>query len=144
MQTLKKILCPVDFSETSLTAARHAAELARAAGATLVLVHAMDQGSYFVEASGHSYRLMWEDYERAVRERLASLADRLDAGSAIESHVLVGRPQDVISRETEETQPDLVVMGTHGRSALGKLLLGSVAERVVSTSRVPVLTVRAA
>lgn len=142
MTTIKKILCPVDFSEVSLNAARKAAELARQTEASLLLLHVIDQPSYFLEASGQSGPYMWEDYERTARERLTSLAGRLGDAPSTEVRVVLGRPPEAIARESQSTESDLVVMGTHGRTGAAHLVLGSVAERVARISPVPVMTVR--
>jgi nucleotide-binding universal stress UspA family protein len=139
---ITRILCPVDFSETSLAAAGRAGELARAAGAALVLLHVIDQGHYFLEARAHHNQLEWEDYERAAHQRLSALAAQLGHPDA-ETHVVLGRPRDVICSETGRDRADLIVMGTHGRSVFGKLFMGSVTESVVRSAHVPVMTVRA-
>jgi universal stress protein A len=143
MATIKKIMCPVDFSETSLNAARKAADLARQIDASLLLLHVIDQPSYFLEASGQSSPYLWEDYEQKAQERLQSLAGRLaDSAPATEVRVAQGRAPEVIARESQSLRADLVVMGTHGRTGAAHFVLGSVAERVARISPVPVMTVR--
>jgi len=71
---------------------------------------------------------------------LEELASR-KSGVKLETHLLEGIPYKEVVRMTEELDADLVVMGTHGRTGLKHLLLGSVAERVVRSSKVPVITV---
>jgi universal stress protein A len=145
MKTIKKILCPVDFSEACGPAVQKARALALQLHASLRLVHAISQGDYFVEAYGSSHPGLFEEYERHARAKLEALAKSLAThGLTLETHVLLGRPHDVIVEDAKGARADLIVMATHGRSGLEHLILGSVAERVVRTSPVPVMTVHTA
>ena len=85
-----------------------------------------------------------KDYAIASAEaHLQDLAQRLGKeGLAVTTFVRVGNPVEEINRLAEDEHADLVIMGTHGRTGLQHLLVGSVAERVVRSSKVPVLTVR--
>ncbi len=133
----------VDFSAASLGAARLARQLA-SKGSTLRLVHVIDSAVFH---RGPTYgdpavaERFFRDLGRAAQGELDALAEEPRvSGLAIETVIRIGRPADQILAATEEA--DLVLMGTHGRGALGRVFLGSVAEEVVRRSAVPVLVVR--
>ncbi len=142
---IKKILSPVDFSEASAGAARKAEELARSTGAELVLLHVLNEPA-FALAEGNAYAppTLLDDYEAAMRDKLSQFRESF-AGSSVrvESKIMRGVPHEAIVHLAEKEHADLIVMSTHGRTGLSHLLLGSVAERVVRTAKMPVLTVRA-
>ncbi|MBI3866737.1 MAG: universal stress protein [Planctomycetia bacterium] len=134
MDPIHRILCPVDFSEVSSQALAYAERLAAATGAELILVHAFD-----IPAS-----LTYADIENPsdpnVRKQFEALSLTLPPAKA--TRVLhAGPPGEVICWLAENRACDLIVMGTHGRSGLMHLLLGSVAEHVVRHARCPVVTV---
>ncbi len=137
------ILLPTDFSEPSLAATNYAVELARTFDATLHLLHVIEDPVVYLPMF-ESYPLpSREEFEQYAQTRLENwvLADDAETIRQ-EFHWVHGRPAIEILRFAETTQPDLIVIGTHGRGAAAHLLLGSVAERVVRKSPVPVLTVR--
>jgi nucleotide-binding universal stress UspA family protein len=140
------ILCPVDFSEISAHALRTASLLAACGNATLVAAYAnwFEAPPYFTEA-----RI--EGLEREIRESVQaaqqSLADFVkdvlgERAAWVETRVVDGLPADGVRAAAERVHADLIVMGTHGRGGLNRWMLGSVAERVVRESSIPVLTVR--
>lgn len=134
MQPIQRILCPVDFSPVSAKALAYAERLAAGSRAELVLLHAFD-----VPAS-HTYADIQNPSDPAVRQQLEGLPLSLAATKPV--RVLhAGPPGEVICWLAEQSACDLVVMGTHGRTGLKHLLLGSVAEYVVRHARCPVLTV---
>ncbi len=145
MASIKRIMSPVDFSDTSAAAARKAEELARDTKAELVLVHVLSEPAFsLAEGSGYAPPSIVEEYEAAMKLKLKGVAESLsDAGVAVSSKVVRGTPHEAICAAAEKDQIDLIVMGTHGRTGMSHLLLGSVAERVVRTSKIPVMTVRA-
>lgn len=138
-----RILVPTDGSDGSVAAIDHAIELATAHDATL-------RGLYVVNEStlaSTSVEVAWEGLHRHLYEEgervLGDLVDRVErAGVPVETELVDGRPSEAIVAQADESGCDLIVMGTHGRVGLNRLLLGSVTERVVRTARVPVLTVR--
>jgi universal stress protein A len=134
-QPIQRILCPVDFSEASAAALAYAERLTRSTGAELVLVHAFD-----IPAS-----LTYADVENpadpAVRKQLEELpVSFTDVKTVRVLHA--GPPGEVICWLAQHRACDLIVMGTHGRTGLKHLLLGSVAEYVMRHARCPVVTVR--
>lgn len=146
MSTFERVLVPVDFSAATPGVVRCATELAKRYGASLVLLHvhvaATDEGLEVpVRFGGDSF-----DASRADRElALSALAsDARGAGAAVtEALIVSGEPSREIVARARAHRCDLVVMGTHGRTGLSRLLMGSVAEAVVRHAPCSVLTVRA-
>jgi nucleotide-binding universal stress UspA family protein len=142
MLAIDRILCPVDFSEPSARALEYALALAERLGAQVDVVHVFQFPTFAVEDLALPLYLQ-ENLSQRLRERLDQLVTvKAGEGSKATAHVLEGVPYLEIM-EAAKGQ-DLIVMGTHGRSGLSHLLLGSVAERVVRGSEVPVLTIRSA
>jgi nucleotide-binding universal stress UspA family protein len=129
-----KILVPHDFSASADHAAVIARDEAKAHAASLLVLHVVDTAlpQYLRDEAVTAA----EDHLREVQLKLAADNVRLT------TYVRVGHPVDEINQFCKETSCDLIVMGTHGRSGLAHLLIGSVTERVVRTSPVPVLTIR--
>lgn len=142
----RRILHPSDFSSASRPAFTRAVALARGAGAELLLVHALDV-VVPLGPDGYISPRVWDDLLRsartAARKRLDRLAARARAAGVRVATLLVeGQPYQAITRAARGRRADLIVMGTHGRSGLSRLFLGSVAGRVVATAPCPVLTVK--
>jgi nucleotide-binding universal stress UspA family protein len=94
-------------------------------------------------ATAQVYETMLADIQRDAERRLSRLvAHARKSGIRVKSLLLEGVPHDRIVRAARSTHADLVVLGTHGRTGLGRLFLGSVASRVVTLAPCPVLTVR--
>jgi nucleotide-binding universal stress UspA family protein len=127
-----KVFCPVDFSEESRAALLAAADLSRRMGAELTLFHAESADSMIQAASSPAGQL--GDWRREA-ERLGVV--RVTTASA------PGQPATAIVEAATQGGFDLIVMGTHGRTGRRGMLIGSVTESVVRSSRVPVLTVHA-
>ena len=143
-----RLLVPLDGSPTSLLALDHAATLARLSGATVVLLHV-------IEPLRHSRgferpKIYIEDvrprFLAAGQALLDEAASRMrQDGIAVETVLLessVERVSEQIARQAEASDCDLVVLGTHGRRGVGRLLLGSDAEQVARIAPVPVMLVR--
>jgi nucleotide-binding universal stress UspA family protein len=140
----KTIVVPTDFSASADRALAFARELALAAGpAHLILVHA-----YFVPVEMEALAVqLHEPILEQISERASADLERLlvelqDAGLSAEFYVGRGSPERVIREIAAEKGASLIVMGTHGRTGLRHVVLGSVAERVVRTAPCPVITVR--
>jgi nucleotide-binding universal stress UspA family protein len=144
MGTYDRILVPTDGSEGVERAIRHAAEVAATNDAALHGLYVLSTDAYAglaMESSWESVdRLLREDAEEAVG-RVQAIAEATDATIPVETAVMEGKPSREIVRYAEAEDCDLVVMGTHGRGGIDRLLLGSVAESVVRASSVPVTTV---
>jgi len=140
---IEKILCPVDFSEPSAKALTYAAALARQLGASLHLLHVHSTVDYALAAESYTVRpeLMRElkqGVDAKIEELRASVATD---GLNVSASTVTSVPYRAIAEAAHTHQADLIVMGTHGRTGFERMLLGSVTERVVRTSAVPVLTV---
>jgi universal stress protein A len=129
------ILCPIDFSETSVMAMTQAEQLAEKFGAELILLHAFDKPeTYDRRGQTHPADRELESKLRAIQSTRVKVSHALHAGS----------PGEVICWFAEDKKCDVIVMGTHGRTGLKHFFLGSVAEHVVRHARCPVLVLRTA
>jgi nucleotide-binding universal stress UspA family protein len=145
MILVKNVLVATDFSEPSEIALNYGRELARLFNATLHLLHVAD--SRYLQYVGDAYTgvlpELQDEIESAARTQLDGLLTAGDRSALhAKSVMLIGMsPSRVIADYSREHAIDLIVMGTHGRGAIGHMLIGSVAERVVRTAPCPVLTV---
>ena len=140
----RKIVVATDFSTASRPALAAALDLARRDGARLVVLHVMMPPSPFV---GDDLPGSWLELEARARRdaerRLAAAVSQAERSGIVTTGTLVkGAPAEVIVRVARREGADLIVIGTHGRSGLGRLFMGSVAARVLGTATCPVLTVR--
>lgn len=143
----RNILVPVDYSEPS----RRALELALSldAGAKVVVVHAWDRPAYVSDemvaykdgARRSLSELIRESAEREMSEFLAEIV--VPADKTLEHRLLNGEPVSVVLAEAGQPGYDVLVIGTHGRTGMTKLLLGSVTEKLIRLSPIPVLIVPA-
>jgi len=134
-----RILVPIDFSPYSDAALALATSLARDGDGTLVLAHVE-----VIPLSAAGGEFMYAIPEPPTEELLDKLEHVVppDSHIPVERRLLAGDPADAIIRLAESENIDLIVMGTHGRRGLRRLLMGSVAEAVVRAAPCPVLTVK--
>ena len=138
---IEKVVVPVDFSENSEQALSVAVDLARTLGAEIHVVHVVPTVPYFGPPFVPGPVLIGQVKE-AGRKELDALMARLRARGINASAVLAeGVAYTEIDRAAADLGADLIVIGTHGRTGFQHLLLGSVAERVVRMSRIPVMVV---
>jgi len=146
MIALTNVLVPTDFSETSDSALRYGKALATAFGATLHVVHIIEEPygqPWAVEAYGFSLAALQDEWIKDAQARLAaSVTEDEKKTLKTATTTVLGHPVMEILRYAKDNAVDLIVMGTHGRGPLGHVVLGSVAERVVRKAPCPVLTVR--
>ena len=135
MTRIAHILVATDLTERSELAIQRALQLRRQAGATLTLLHVIEPG-LVGELAEHRRR----DAESFLRERVAKLPEEVQ--SRCSRKVAVGDAFNAIDCEAQAQGADLIVLGTHGRRGLARVLMGSDAEQVARTSPVPVLLVR--
>jgi nucleotide-binding universal stress UspA family protein len=140
MLAFKTILHPTDFSEPSAFAFKLACALARDHGARLVVLHVLEVPAAVGAAEGPFVPVPAVDWE-ALQEKLRRLQPP-DPAVPVEHRLVEGYAASRILRLAEEVKADLIVMGTHGRRGLGRLLMGSVAEQVVRKAPCPVVTVK--
>lgn len=139
MQNVRTILHPTDFSEPSKAAWQMACALARVYGARLVALHVV-----YPVTVAYGEVIPTE----AVEQQVASGRDALEqlqpteVGLTVEKRLETGDPVEVILRVAQELPADLIVVGSHGRTGLARLLMGSVAEQIVRKAPCPVLVVK--
>lgn len=136
----KKILCPVDFSTLENAALEVATTLARDRGATLLITHVEEIPIAYGEGEFY-YGLATPD--RAELERMLNAVVPTDPTVRYEHRLVTGDPAEEIVELAEREGVDMIVLATHGRTGLFRLLMGSVAEAVVRKAKCPVLTVKA-
>jgi nucleotide-binding universal stress UspA family protein len=136
----RKILCPVDFDDNSLTALERAAEFARHMNGTVVLLHVLPM--YVAPGEVPPPLSLYDDQCKAAEAKLADIAREKLTGLPYELHVHAGEVVGTISQEENKLRPDLLVMATHGRRGLARMFLGSVTEGVLRRASCPVLTIR--
>ncbi|MFC6717369.1 universal stress protein [Natrialbaceae archaeon GCM10025810] len=136
------ILVPTDGSPEVERALEYAFDLARAHDARIRAIYVVNVASY----GGLPMETAWEGISDALYEEGQAAVDRVEEFAPedveVETAVLEGTPSRVIVEEASPERCQLVVMGTHGRAGIDRLLLGSVTERVVRKSSVPVLTIQ--
>jgi len=135
----RKILFPTDFSPFGQEAFRWATSLARDTGAMLVIVHVEEPPMAY--GGGEMYLGAEEGDREVLRKALVKVAPT-DTNVPFEHKLLIGDPATAIVEAAEEVGADFIVMGTHGRTGLTRLLMGSVAEAIVRKAKCPVLTVK--
>jgi nucleotide-binding universal stress UspA family protein len=144
MSTFQHIMVPIDFGEVSEHALDRALTLAKDLGASVTIVHVMQMPPYYYSAYAEGLAWPTDELEGAAKTSLdAALesAKKRCSGVRVDAVLLAGVPNVQIVEAATDRKADLIVMGTHGRRGLVRAFLGSVAERVVRTSPVPVLTV---
>ena len=146
--TYKRILVPVDGSPTAAKGLQAAIKLARENRAKLLLLHVVEEYSAFIAPEvGASLGPILDSLRLVGRRTLARIARSVGKSGVKPQSVLVenfgGRVADTIVQQARRLRADLIVMGTHGRRGVNRVLLGSDAELVVRYSPVPVLLVPA-
>ena len=141
----RTLLVPIDFSDCSRRALDVARSLAKQTGPThLILVHASFVPTELDSLAERADPSIRELVSRQATEDLGRILGELqNEGISAEFSTHSGSPDCVIEEVATEKGADLIVMGTHGRTGLAHVLLGSVAERVVRTAPCPVITVKA-
>jgi nucleotide-binding universal stress UspA family protein len=140
---LETILVPTDFSRGAAAAVEYACWLATRSRAKLVFAYVMEPTVYSVDFA-LSHPDISAEVRRGAMEALGQLvAEARERGIDAEHALLTGTPFVEIEKVASDRKADLIVMGTHGRTGLAHLMLGSTAERVVRLAPCPVLTVKA-
>lgn len=140
---IKKILLPTDGSEHAEKTVQYTIDLAKSLGASVDVLYAYQPASLLRKRAA----AMMEEYknilEEEAREIVADVAARLKAeGLSVTAVVVEGAAADSILRVSEESKPDVIVMGSRGEGGFANMLLGGVAEHVIHYSKVPVLVVK--
>jgi universal stress protein A len=140
--SIKKILAPTDFSAYSNEALDYAAELAQKFDAEIVVVHVIESMTYSVTDTFTVVDRLWP-LEKTAGALLDNAAERVrERGVAVKTRLATGDAADEILKAAADENADWIVMGTRGVTGVSRLLMGSVAEKVVRLAGCPVLTVR--
>lgn len=148
---IRKILVPIDGSETARKALEYAVDLAKQTGSSIILLSVIDKSPFYgaqtVPAISTPTHLLenLEDYFRQTAEAYVVEAEGLCKSKGVESQKIIraGHPVEEIIKAAEDSKVDLIVMGSHGKSALGAALMGSVTIGVIHReTKFPVLVVR--
>jgi nucleotide-binding universal stress UspA family protein len=134
-----KILFPTDFSHTGDAALELATALTRDSGATLLIVHTEEPPMAY---GGGEFYYGMPNPATADLEKMLHDVKPTDPSVPFEYRMITGDPASAIVRLAEDEDVDLIVIGTHGRTGLSRLLMGSVSEAVVRRAKCPVLTVK--
>lgn len=141
----KLILCPIDLSAASSKVIAYARLFAQAFGARVEVLHAdwVEWPPYFMASQADELSAREQKRQAALREDLSRLAQEgLGPDVRHEIQIIEGHPVEVILHRAKQLQADLILMGSHGRSGIARLRLGSVAENVAREASTPTLIVR--
>jgi nucleotide-binding universal stress UspA family protein len=135
----KKILVPTDFSTSTKAALELAATLARDSGATLLIAHVEEPPTAY---GGGEFYYGLEEPDRDELTKMLHEVVPSNPNVPCQYRMITGDPAHAIVKMAEEEDADMIVMASHGRTGLTRLLMGSVAEMVVRHAQCPVLTVK--
>lgn len=147
MKRIRRILHATDYSKASERALQEAVDFAKQNDAEMLVVHVIQPVVPYVAGedigAAELYVKLEESTKQEAQRSMDKLMQRLERlGVKAKSLLLRGIPADQIVKAAKNRKADMIVIGTHGRTGLSKLFMGSVASRVISTAPSPVLTVR--
>lgn len=144
MSSIKKILCAVDFSSVSEKVADYAKSLAKPLDAEIVCIHVVPSGTIYADFGipMNSMETFCTTMITEGEKTLADFAERHFSDVGFKGKVTCGDFSEEILNCAKQEQADLIVMGTHGRKGMDRLLFGSVAEKVLRQAPCPVVAVR--
>lgn len=144
MPEIKKILCAVDFSDYSPIVAEYANQIATCVGAKIIVLYVAPSLSQYVgfHVPPSSIESFVGEIVTGAEDTMAEFVKSNFKDINVEGKVVTGYPAEEILSISEAEDVDMVVMGTHGRKGIDRILFGSVAEKVVKSSKAPVLTIR--
>lgn len=143
MIKLKKILCPIDHSDCSKEALKYAVSFALREEAVLYLLHVIDIRTFDENLDTITKQMPDDKSIHQLREKLLEcVPEEIRSDMKIEAMVVQGIPFVEIISAAKQNDVDMLVIGTHGRTGLAHIMLGSVSEKVVRKAPCPVLTVR--
>jgi nucleotide-binding universal stress UspA family protein len=146
LPAIHRILVPTDFSAASKQALAYALSLAASVSGSVELLHVWKQpvvsGGRLVFVEGEISQPLTEWSRKHAQADMDQFVSEAGAEDLVQTRLCQGEPAEIICQVAEEDEFDLIVMGTRGRSGVPRILLGSVAERVVRMAPCPVLTVR--
>lgn len=144
MKEIKKILCAVDLSEHSKQVAEYAATLAKKLEASVLVVYTAPSLSQYVgfHVPPNTIENFVGEIVTGAEQSMQNFVAENFAGIEAKGQVLIGYAAEEILNRANDENVDMIIMGTHGRKGIDRILFGSVAEKVVKNARIPVLTVR--
>ncbi|MDR4499428.1 MAG: universal stress protein [Candidatus Scalindua sp.] len=143
MISLKKILCPIDHSDCSKEALKYAVSFALRNEAVLYLLHVIDIRTFDENLDTITKQIADESSINNLKKKLLEcVPEEIRSDMKIEAIVVQGIPFVEIIKTAKDNEVDMLVLGTHGRTGLAHMMLGSVSEKVVRKAPCPVLTVR--
>ncbi len=144
MAKIETILCALDFSEVSPKVAHYARLLSETLGARLVVLYVAPSLNQYVE-----FHVQASYIDNFVQGIVTGATETMDnflkehfPGQKVEGRVATGYAAEEILSTAEEVKADMIILGTHGRKGIDKILFGSVAEKVIKSAKVPVLSMR--
>ena len=139
----KKILFPTDFSDVSKKAVKYIKQLKGAGAQEVIILHVIDEKELLVLSRvAGQYLQITAQIEKEVAEEMAAIeADMTTEGFRVKLKVKTGRPFTEIMTTAAEEKASLIIMGSHGRSNIEEMLMGSVSENVIRHAKVPVLVI---
>ncbi|MBO1224201.1 MAG: universal stress protein [Candidatus Scalindua sediminis] len=143
MISLKKILCPIDHSDCSKEALKYAVTFAMKDEAKLYLLHVIDIRSFDESLDTMTRQMPDDETMKQLKTKLFEcVPEEIRNDMQVEALVVQGIPFAEIISIAKKNKVDMIVMGTHGRTGLAHIMIGSVSEKVVRKAHCPVLTVR--
>lgn len=143
MINLKKILCPIDHSDCSKEALRYAVSFAMKDEAKLYLLHVIDIRSFDESIDAMSKQIPDDETLNQLKTKLLDcIPEEIRSGMDVEAIVVQGIPFAEIISTARKENIDMIVIGSHGRTGIAHIMLGSVSEKVIRKAPCPVLTVR--
>ncbi|MDY6765242.1 MAG: universal stress protein [Halobacteria archaeon] len=137
------ILIPTDGSEGTHKAVEHAIDIAQRYDAALHVLYVVNTSAYSTLPADTNWQSVIEALEKEGKRAVKEIEEKVeDSGLKVHRSIQQGVPHKTILEYAEENDIDMIVMGTHGKTGIDRLLLGSVTEKVVRSSEIPVLTVR--
>jgi universal stress protein A len=139
----RRLLVPVDFSESSVRALRHAVKLAAESNGSLTVVHVIPADYGLLGIGREEFRELDKSLQRQAANHLRALAKvEIPRNVQADLEVRLGRPAEEIVAAAKESKSDLIVLSTNGANGLDRLLIGSVADRVARLAPCPVFLMR--
>ena len=143
MIRIQKILCPIDFSAPSRNALRYAHEFAKAMNAKITVMHVIQPQPIAADINV-PYVPLEAEIEQSAKEDLARIVkEETQAGVVVEPVIAFGLPSECIIAQAQKEEVDVIILGTHGRTGISRLLMGSTTENVIRHATCPVLVVKA-
>ena len=144
MNRFKKILCAIDFSEHSKQVAEYAREMAECGGGEIIVLYAAPSLSQYVgfHVPHNSIENFVGEITGAAEKSMEDFVSENFSGLTAKGIVATGFAAEEILNTADKEEVDIIIMGTHGRKGIDRILFGSVAEKVVKNANQPVLTIR--